>query len=433
MRTFRAVPPAQRPHRERRTARVLVVDATGRMLLFSDSDPGLPGSHWWITPGGGVEPGESDLEAAVRELREETGLEARAAHLVGPLATRRVAHGYSDVVVEQDEVFLGVAVPPFEVDVSGHTEEERLTMTRHRWWTRAELAGTDERVWPACLLELWDCNLDTDGAPLRPRRAGGVHGAPGLGDLAGAPCRALSRSSYPSAAGGSVHRRYHWARRSEQLDPVRDSREISLGVSAYDFPWDTLQALSFALFRTYGLVVAARRRGGQRQPVRGSLGPRLRERVHGGDPAARGRRRRALRPGVRRTRRVCMRTGRLPAHRRDRQPGRDPRRLVPGRSRRRADRAADLRAGGPRRWRTRPRARGQLRVRRVPGRPGHHRLRRRALRPPARDARPGRDRSRPDRDVGPAAVRPESDRSEPAEPYLPMPSIQHAIATRSSR
>jgi hypothetical protein len=50
-----------------------------------------------------------------------------------------------------------------------------------------------------------------------------------------------------------VHRRYYWARRSERLDPVRDSHEISLGVSAYDFPWDTLQALSFALFRTYAV------------------------------------------------------------------------------------------------------------------------------------------------------------------------------------
>ena len=47
--------------------------------------------------------------------------------------------------------------------------------------------------------------------------------------------------------------RDHWVRRSEQLDPVRDYHEISLHVSAYDFPWDNLQALSFALFRTYAV------------------------------------------------------------------------------------------------------------------------------------------------------------------------------------
>ncbi len=50
-----------------------------------------------------------------------------------------------------------------------------------------------------------------------------------------------------------IRSRHHWARRSEQLDPVRDCHEISLHVSAYDFPWDNLQALSFALFRTYAV------------------------------------------------------------------------------------------------------------------------------------------------------------------------------------
>ena len=47
--------------------------------------------------------------------------------------------------------------------------------------------------------------------------------------------------------------RMHWARRSLELDPVADHREISLGVSAHDYPWDTVQALSFALFRTYAV------------------------------------------------------------------------------------------------------------------------------------------------------------------------------------
>ena len=59
--------PEDRPRFDRRAVRVLVLDEDDRMLLFKDSDLGLdPVAHWWVTPGGGVDPGESDLEAAVR-------------------------------------------------------------------------------------------------------------------------------------------------------------------------------------------------------------------------------------------------------------------------------------------------------------------------------------------------------------------------------
>jgi hypothetical protein len=47
-----------------------------------------------------------------------------------------------------------VRVPAFEVDTAGHTEEEQITMLASRWWTVAELAATDDAVWPVLLLEL---------------------------------------------------------------------------------------------------------------------------------------------------------------------------------------------------------------------------------------------------------------------------------------
>ena len=38
-----------------------------------------------------------------------------------------------------------------------------------------------------------------------------------------------------------------------QLDPVADRDEILEGLAAHDYPWDTMQALSFALFRTFAV------------------------------------------------------------------------------------------------------------------------------------------------------------------------------------
>ncbi|MGH3878481.1 MAG: NUDIX hydrolase [Actinophytocola sp.] len=59
----------------------VVHDAAGRLLLIKRGQ--APGAGLWSLPGGRVEPDESDAEAVVRELREETGLEVRVGELVG--------------------------------------------------------------------------------------------------------------------------------------------------------------------------------------------------------------------------------------------------------------------------------------------------------------------------------------------------------------
>ncbi len=51
-----------------------VIHDAGRFLLIRRAD-GIPAAGWWTPPSGRVEPGETQPEALVREMREELGLE----------------------------------------------------------------------------------------------------------------------------------------------------------------------------------------------------------------------------------------------------------------------------------------------------------------------------------------------------------------------
>lgn len=63
----------------------------GRLLLICRATP--PGAGEWSVPGGRVEQGELLVEAVLRELREETGLEGVCGEFVG-IAERIGAHGH---------------------------------------------------------------------------------------------------------------------------------------------------------------------------------------------------------------------------------------------------------------------------------------------------------------------------------------------------
>ncbi|MEV4231853.1 NUDIX domain-containing protein, partial [Streptomyces bobili] len=61
----------------RRAARVVCLDTARRVLPLRWRDP-FDGNLLWEPPGGGAEPGGTPLEAARRELAEQTGLDPAA-------------------------------------------------------------------------------------------------------------------------------------------------------------------------------------------------------------------------------------------------------------------------------------------------------------------------------------------------------------------
>ncbi len=149
------------------TGRLLLIDEQGRVLLIHERTEDGSGSYW-LTPGGGVEPGETPRQAAVRETHEEAGIDVVLPPDARP-ALRPRRWTSNGVGYEQTDHFFAVSVPDgLTVTPARPTELERDLLLGHRWWTLAELRASDATFLPADLADVVE-----QASPIR-RTAGRV-------------------------------------------------------------------------------------------------------------------------------------------------------------------------------------------------------------------------------------------------------------------
>lgn len=130
--------------------RVLCLDAEGRLLLMKWRDP-IDGHETWEPPGGGVEPGERLVDAARRELLEETGI-ACMIHDRYVLAER--SDTWKGVARERIEPVFFAAIGDAEVVPNMPTAEEAATLIEWRFCRHSDLEALDAPVYPSAPFEL---------------------------------------------------------------------------------------------------------------------------------------------------------------------------------------------------------------------------------------------------------------------------------------
>ena len=135
----------------RPTARVVLLDREDRILLMKGRLPGLPRPGAWFTVGGGVEAGETYLDAAAREIQEETGI---LDFSLGPVVWVREGVLNLPEPTLLTEQYVVARCDGIEPDRTGWNAIERELIDDIRWWTLQELITTSDRVFPPGLARL---------------------------------------------------------------------------------------------------------------------------------------------------------------------------------------------------------------------------------------------------------------------------------------
>ncbi len=142
----------------RNTARLIVIDSQKRVLFFmmDDGRPVHPAHpdlvSYWLLPGGGIDPGETSEEAAIRELREETGIiDAN----LGPLVWihERILNTHDKDILFHEEIFV-VYVDRPQVNRDSLLPYEVITHQELRWLSEAEIRVSQIRFLPLLLPNL---------------------------------------------------------------------------------------------------------------------------------------------------------------------------------------------------------------------------------------------------------------------------------------
>lgn len=139
---------------ERNAVRVVILDACLCVLLVriqDSSNPKFP--RTWELPGGGVNKGETLAAGAVREVKEETGLDVPEPALIGPLWRRDVLYGYrGESRLQHEAIFAAHILESMpRLDFSGRDIFEETDFLEYRWWPLSELKQSTDTFYPRSL------------------------------------------------------------------------------------------------------------------------------------------------------------------------------------------------------------------------------------------------------------------------------------------
>jgi len=127
----------------------MLFDKSGAVLLIRFVAMRPDGEFvFWALPGGEIEEGESEIDAAVRELREELGITVT---VEGPVYRDANQFWHQGEMQDNLDFLFRARCGRDEPRLMGVTAHEIAMMREMRWWTAEEIELSLERIFPVDL------------------------------------------------------------------------------------------------------------------------------------------------------------------------------------------------------------------------------------------------------------------------------------------